>query len=77
METTSTWSAAMMSLRAAMASIILTALLSQTSMAPDGPDRVRWLGVFWLSVYAIAMIAQAGWLAWRVISNRHESSSKA
>jgi len=45
-----------------------------TSIVPDGPDRVRWLGLFWLSVYAAVMISQTLWVAWRVLSKRHASS---
>jgi hypothetical protein len=58
-------SAALMSLRAAMASVILTVLVSLSSMFPHSPERVRWLALFWLSVYAVLMIAQAAWLGWR------------
>ena len=68
-------SAAQMSVRAAMAAIILTALLSFSSIVPEGPDKVRWTGLFWLSVYASVMLAQAAWLGWRWLSNRHVSSS--
>jgi hypothetical protein len=64
---------ALMSLRAAMASIILTAVVSLSSIVPESPQRVRWLGLFWLSVYASSMIAQAAWLGWRWLSSRHGS----
>jgi hypothetical protein len=69
------WSAAEMSVRAAFASIVLTALVSWSSFAPDSPDRVRWLGLFWLSIYASVMISQAAWLGWRWLSSRHPSHS--
>ena len=68
-------SAAEMSLRAAFAALILTPLLSLTSIVPDSPDRVRWLGLFWLSAYASLMIAQAAWLGWRWLSTRHSRQS--
>lgn len=55
----SQWSAAQISVRAALVSIILTALVSRAPVAPDSPDNVRRLGLFWLSVYASVMIAQA------------------
>ena len=71
----SRWSAALMSLRAAFAALILTPLVSLTSIVPDGPERVRWLGLFWLSVYASVMIAQAAWLGWRWFSTRHSRHS--
>ena len=71
----SNWSAALMSLRAAFAALILTPLVSLTSIVPDSPDRVRWLGLFWLSVYASVMIAQAAWLGWRWLSTRHSRHS--
>lgn len=71
MSTTSQWSAAQMSVRAAMAAIILTALLSFSSIVPEGPDKVRWTGLFWLSVYASVMLAQAAWLGWRWLTARH------
>lgn len=63
--------AAQMSVRAAMIAVIVTALVSFSSLVPDSPDRVQWIAVFWLSVYASVMIAQAAWLAWRWISSRH------
>ena len=69
------WTAAQMSVRAAMAAIILTALLSFSSIVPDGPDKVRWTGLFWLSVYATVMLAQAAWLGWRWLSTRHATRS--
>ena len=69
------WSAAQMSMRAAFAALILTPLLSLTSIVPDSPDRVRWLAVFWLSVYASVMLAQAAWLGWRWLSRRHTRPS--
>jgi hypothetical protein len=61
----------MMSLRAAAASIILTPLAALSSFAPDSPDRVRWLGLFWLVVYATTMIAQGAWAGWRWLFRRH------
>jgi hypothetical protein len=63
--------AAQMSVRAAMIAVIVTALVSFSSLVPESPDRVQWIAVFWLSVYASVMIAQAAWLAWRWISSRH------
>ena len=68
-------SAARMSVRAALAAMVLTTLLSLSSVIPDGPDKVRWTGLFWLSVYASVMFVQAAWLGWRWLSNRHVSSS--
>ena len=70
----SQWSAAQMSVRAALAALILTPLLSLSSIVPDSPDRVR-LGLFRLSVYATVMIAQAAWLGWRWLSTRHSRQS--
>ncbi len=69
------WSAAQMSVRAALLSIVLTALLSLSSVVPESPDRVRWTGLFWLAVYASAMLAQAAWLGWRWLSSRRPSRS--
>ena len=69
-------SAAQMSVRAALLSIILTAFVSLSSIVPETPDRVRWTGLFWLSVYASAMLAQAAWLGWRWLSSRHPSGSQ-
>ena len=63
-----------MSLRAAFAAIILTACLTLLSLVPDNPDRVRWLGLFWLTVYASVMLAQAAWLGWRWLSSRRRLS---
>ena len=57
--------AAQMSVRAAMAAIILTALVSFSSLVPESPDRVQWISVFWLSVYASVMFLQAAWFGWR------------
>ena len=71
--TTNQWSAAQMSVRAALASIVLTTLLSLSSIVPEGPDKVRWTGLFWLSVYATVMVVQAAWLGWRWLTNRHIS----
>jgi hypothetical protein len=62
-----------MSVRAALAALILTPLLSVSPLVPDSPDRVRWLGLFWLSVYAGVMFAQAAWLGWRWVTSRHSS----
>jgi hypothetical protein len=75
MSTVNQSSAGLMSLRAAMASVILTALVSFSSLVPESPDRIRWMGVFWLSVYASAMLAQAAWLGWRWLSSRRASSA--
>ena len=63
-------SAAQMSVRAALAAVVLTALLSLSSVVPEGPDRVRWTALFWLSVYAIVMIVQAAWAGWRWLTTR-------
>jgi hypothetical protein len=65
-----------MSVRAALAAIVLTALLSLSSIVPDGPDRVRWTGLFWLSVYASVMLLQAAWVGWCWISRRSSSGSQ-
>jgi len=62
--------AALMSVRAALAAVIVTALVSFSSIVPRTPDRVSWIAVFWLSVYASVMIAQAAWLGWRWLSRR-------
>jgi hypothetical protein len=62
--------AAQMSVRAALAAIIVTALVSLSSVVPRSPDRVSWIAVFWLSVYASVMIAQAAWFGWRWFSTR-------
>ena len=63
-----------MSLRAASAAIILTACLTLLSLVPDSPYKVRWLGLFWLAVYASVMLAQAAWLGWRWLSSRRTLS---
>ena len=63
--------AAQMSVRAALTALIVTAMVSFSSLVPESPHRVQWIAVFWLSVYAGVMIAQAAWLAWRYISSRH------
>jgi hypothetical protein len=68
--------AAQMSVRAAMAAIVLTALVSLFSLIPDSPDRVRRTGLLWLSGYATAMLAQAAWLGWRWLSSRHPSTTQ-
>ena len=57
--------AAQMSVRAAMTAIIATALVSFSSLVPESPDRVQWIAVFWLSVYATVTVAQAAWFGWR------------
>ena len=67
--------AAQMSVRAALVAFVLTTFLSLSSIVPEGPDKVRVTGLFWLSVYASVMFAQAAWLGWRWLSNRHVSSS--
>ena len=54
--------AALMSVRAALAAVIVTALVSFSSIVPRTPDRVSWIAVFWLSVYVTVMLAQAAWL---------------
>jgi hypothetical protein len=69
------WSAAEMSVRAALASIVLTASIAWSSIVPDGPERVRWLGLIWLSIYAGVMISQAAWVGWRWLSSRHSTHS--
>jgi hypothetical protein len=74
MKTVTQSSAAQMSLRAAMVSLILTPLVSLSSLPPDSPNRVRWLGLFWLVTYATVMIAQTAWLGWRWLSS-HSSRS--
>ena len=61
---------ALMSVRAALAAIILTALVSFSSFVPRTPDRVSWIAVVWLSIYASVMIAQAAWFGWRWLSAR-------
>jgi hypothetical protein len=66
--------AALISLRSAMAAVVLTGLVAMSSMAPESPDRVRWLGLFWLSVYGIATIVQTLWLGWRWLSSRRFGS---
>ena len=68
-------SAAQMSVRAAMMAIILTALVSFSSIVPNSPDKVRWIGLFWLAVYASVMLAQAAWLGWRWLSSRETTRS--
>ena len=67
--------AAQMSGRAALVSIILTVLLSLSSIVPETPDKVRWTGLFWLAVYASAMLAQAAWLGCRWLFSGHSSRS--
>ena len=67
--------AAQMSVRAAMAAIVLTALVSFSSIVPNSPDKVRWIGLFWLSVYAVVMLGQAAWLGWRWLSTREATRS--
>jgi hypothetical protein len=66
-----------MSIRAALASFVLTALIAWSSTVPDSPDRVRRLGLFWLSIYASVMIAQSTWLGWRWLSRRLRRSHEA
>jgi hypothetical protein len=66
--------AAQMSARAALVSIVLTALVSFSSILPEGPDKVRWTGLFWLSVYASVMLAQGAWFGWRWLSSRRQTS---
>jgi hypothetical protein len=63
--------AAQMSVRAAMTAVVVTALVSFSSFVPESPERVQWIAVFWLTVYATVMIAQAAWFAWRWLSRRH------
>ena len=63
-------SAAQMSVRAALTAVILTAFLSLSSIVPEGPDKVPWTALFWLSVYASVMIVQAVWFGWRWLSGR-------
>ena len=62
--------AAQMSVRAAMTAVIATALVSFSSLVPETPDRVQWIAVFWLSVYATVTVAQAAWFGWRWLSTR-------
>ena len=62
--------AALMSVRAALAAVIVTALVSFSSIVPRTPDRVSWIAVFGLSVYVTVMLAQAAWLGWRWLSER-------
>ena len=64
-----------MSVRAALAALVLTAFVSFSAIIPEGPDKVRWTGLFWLSVYASVMLAQAAWAGWRWLSHRHATRS--
>lgn len=59
-----------MSVRAALTALIVTALVSFSSIVPESPDRVQWIALFWLSVYASVVIAQAAWFGWRALSTR-------
>jgi hypothetical protein len=65
-----------MSVRAALTALIVTALVSFSSIVPESPDRVQWIALFWLSVYAGMMLVQAAWLGWQWLSNRHASRSE-
>jgi hypothetical protein len=68
--------AALISARAALTALIVTALVSFSSIVPESPDRVQWIALFWLLVYASVVIAQAAWLAWRWLSCRHASGAE-
>ena len=58
-------SAAQMSARAALTALIISALVSFSSIVPLGPERVQWIALFWLSIYASVVIVQAAWFGWR------------
>jgi len=61
----------LMSVRAALTALVVTALVSFSSIVPESPDRVQWIALFWLSIYAGMMLVQAAWLGWRWLSSRH------
>ena len=65
-----------MSARAALTALVVTALVSFSSIVPESPDKVRWIFLFWLSVYAGMMLVQAAWLGWQWLANRHASRSE-
>ena len=62
--------AAQMSVRAALTALILSVLMSLSPIVPERPEGVQWLALFWLSVYASMMIAQAVWFGWRRLAAR-------
>jgi len=65
-----------MSVRAALTALVATVLVSFSSIVPESPDKVRWILLFWLSVYAGMMLLQAAWLGWQWLANRHGSRSE-
>ena len=65
-----------MSARAALTALVVTVLVSFSSIVPESPDKVRWIALFWLSVYAGMMLVQAAWLGWQWLANRHASRSE-
>jgi hypothetical protein len=65
-----------MSVRAALTALVVTVFVSFSSIVPESPDRVQWIALFWLSVYAGMMVVQAAWLGWQWLSNRHPSGAQ-
>jgi hypothetical protein len=65
-----------MSVRVALTALVVTVLVSFSSIVPESPDKVRWILLFWLSVYAGMMLVQTAWLGWQWLTNRHTPSTQ-